>query len=144
VAAITLENKIKLASAILIPLVLVWLGFIAENAIGAKENIVDKRIEIYEQVGPLLNDIFVHVQHVGHWKQIDQAAAIRAKRDADRLMYSNQAFWSPQLFEAYLQYMNSAFDTYVAEGEDAVPKKFSSKHKNNYNLLMQKFNADFH
>ncbi len=140
---ITLENKIKLCSAIIIPLVLVWLGFLVESSLGAKEKVVEKRIEIYEKVGPLLNDIFVHVQHVGHWKQINQTAAVNSKRDADKLMYSNQAFWSPELFEAYQVYMRSAFKMFNEEGKDATPNGPSTEHEMNYDVLMQKFYEDF-
>jgi hypothetical protein len=137
------EDKIRLVTAIVIPLAIVWLGYLVESSLGSKEKLVEERIQIYEKVGPLLNDIYVHVQHVGHYKEMNDEKAIESKRKVDKLMYSNQAFFSTGLFEAYREYMESAFKTFRGEGLDAKPKEASRKHKKSYRNLMEKFHEEF-
>lgn len=138
-----IDRALRIASVIVIPLAVVWLGFLVENALGSKERLVEKRLEIYSKVGPLLNNIYVHVEHVGHWSEMNDKKAIEAKRESDKTMFSNQAFWSESLISTYRAYMNKAFKTYNAEGENAKPLKASRSHRRHYEKLMNGFNEEF-
>lgn len=138
-----LEKWVKLASTILLPVILVWLGFLVQDSLGSKDRLVDKRLEVYDQVGPTLNDIYVFIERVGHYKDLKQEDVVQRKRQADKTIYSTQAIWSPQLITAYKSYTDEAFETWIAEGVDAQPRQSSANHRRAYQKLMLAFGVEF-
>ncbi len=81
--------------------------------------IVDKRIEIYEGIAPLLNDIYCYLAWVGVWQMRKPTDIIDAKRQLDRRMHINRYILDDAVFAAYDAFMGLAFKTFNAPGEDA-------------------------
>lgn len=124
------------------------------------ERVTSKRVELWDQLGPKLNDIYAYLLYVGHWKELTAKEIIQRKREADKLVYAYRPFFSDDFFEAYKRFMNSSFQTYNKMGSDAQPRTSSvdrngegiglvTEYENSdcvfltYNGLLQVVAADF-
>jgi hypothetical protein len=74
------------------------LGIQLERRKAINQELVKKRIQLYDQIGPLLNDIYVAFMFVGHVKDIKLSDVIQRKRQADRIIYVNRPLISKNLF----------------------------------------------
>jgi hypothetical protein len=115
-----------LAVAALTPLTVAGLGvFIArasrriEQVQWANQTVVARRLEIFAQVAPWLNQLLCFATFVGGWKEIQPAQAIALKRKLDETMYANRVLFSDQLFAAYHQFMTTLFAMYATTDADA-------------------------
>jgi len=120
------EETLKIISSLFMPVVLlilgVWLKQIAakhEKRASLNDRIIEKRIAVYEKVGTDLNDIYVFLLRVGHWKQLTPEEVLEKKRQIDKVMYVNKPYWSEAAFGAFETFMQTAFETYTGIGEDA-------------------------
>lgn len=91
-----------------------------DRSLRAREHLAKQRLTIYSQIGEPLNRIFCFVEDVGTWKEDSPDSIIRSKRLIDQVMFSQQALWSPETFDAYKNYMEGAFETYRGVGKDAA------------------------
>ncbi len=72
------------------------------------ERVTQKRVELWDEVGPRLNDIYAYLMYVGHWKEIDAAHIVKKKREVDKLVYSYQSFFSQEFHRAYSDFMKAS------------------------------------
>ena len=81
---------------------------------------LEKRQEIYDEIGVPLNDIYVYIADVGHYKSLTPNDIIGHRRFLHTKMHTNRAYWSTETFAAYLHYMdNVAFSTFEGVNIDA-------------------------
>jgi hypothetical protein len=85
----------------------------------ANQTVVTRRLEIFGQLAPGLNQLLCFATFVGGWKEIQPRQAITIKRQLDETMYANRVLFSNQLFAAYRQFMATLFAMYSATGADA-------------------------
>jgi hypothetical protein len=78
----------------------------------------EQRLVIWREASPILNDIYSYHMYIGGFKDIDPETLIADKRKLDRLMYSNEVLFSSDYFQAYLDFMKSAFSPYQGWLED--------------------------
>lgn len=116
----------KLVVAALTPIIVVaigiWVARISsrlERREWTSRRLIERRIDIYDEVAPLLNDILVYFIFVGHWKSLTPIHIVEIKRLLDRQMHTSSAFFSKQLMDAYLAYMAVCFEEYIRWGVDA-------------------------
>jgi hypothetical protein len=106
--------------------IIAWMvgrfGIQLERRKAINQELVKKRIQLYDQIGPLLNDIYVAFMFVGHVKEIKLSDVIQRKRDADRIIYVNRPLISKSLFDRYHSFINLTFDHYMGYGENAKLK----------------------
>lgn len=117
----------------LIPLSVVFLGYLVgryskryDERMSLHGKIIEKRVELFEQISQPLNDIYIYIIRVGSWKEYTPDEIIQKKRKADTLMYSNRPYWTEMLFSTYESFMGAAFETYTGHACDA-------KIRSNYN-----------
>ena len=115
-----------LAVEALTPLTVAGLGlFIAragrriEQVQWANQTVVTRRLEIFAQVAPGLNQLLCFATFVGGWKEIQPRQAIALKRKLDETMYADKVLFSDQLFAAYHHFMTTLFAMYATTGADA-------------------------
>ena len=120
---------VKLAASFLTPVVILLLGIWAkgiatdhEKRISLNERIIEKRVNIYEEIGKELNDIYVFLNQVGHWKEFTPEDIVNKKRNIDKIMYINRPYWSDSTFKKYNAFMAAGFETWTGIGEDAKIK----------------------
>jgi hypothetical protein len=85
----------------------------------ANQTVVTRRLDIFGQLAPGLNQLLCFATFVGGWKEIQPRQAITIKRQLDETMYANRVLFSNQLFAAYRQFMATLFAMYSATGADA-------------------------
>jgi hypothetical protein len=80
----------------------------------ANQTVVTRRLDIFAQLAPGLNQLLCFATFVGGWKEIQPRQAIAIKR-----MYANRVLFSGQLFTAYHQFMTTLFAMYATTDADA-------------------------
>ncbi|SIT58788.1 conserved hypothetical protein [Mesorhizobium prunaredense] len=83
------------------------------------EKVQDKKIELWDRIGPQLNRILSYITYVGRWNQISAAQVVDAKRASDEIFYVYKPFFSDKFQKDYNRFMDSAFQTFNGMGEDA-------------------------
>ena len=116
-----------LAVAALTPLTVAGLGlFVArasrrlEQVQWANQTVVTRRLDVFAQLAPGLNQLLCFATFVGGWKEIQPRQAIAVKRTLDEIMYANRVLFSEQLFAAYHQFMTTLFAMYASTDADAL------------------------
>src|SRR5260370_25249147 len=114
-----------LAVEALTPLTVAGLGvFIArasrriEQVQWANQTVVTRRLDIFAQLAPGLNQLLCFATFVGGWKEIQPRQAITLTRQLDETMYANKVLFSGQLFDAYHQFMTTLFAMYATADPD--------------------------
>lgn len=117
---------VKLVISALIPLAVVGVGYIVSRATKrlesvqwANQTVVQRRLDIFGQVAPKLNRLLCFAIFVGSWKEVSPACAVSLKRESDEIMYVNRVLFSPELFDAYLAFIETLFDLYARPDGDA-------------------------
>ncbi|HUY47082.1 MAG TPA: hypothetical protein VMV92_15340 [Streptosporangiaceae bacterium] len=85
----------------------------------ANQTVVARRLDIFAQLAPGLNQLLCFATFVGGWKEIQPKQAIAIKRQLDETMYANKVLFSEQLFAAYHQFMTTMFAMYATTDADA-------------------------
>jgi hypothetical protein len=111
----------------LTPLTVAGLGFYVarasrriEQVQWANQTVVTRRLDVFAELAPGLNQLLCFATFVGGWKEIQPHQAIATKRQLDETMYANRVLFSDQLFAAYHQFMTTLFAMYAATGADAL------------------------
>ena len=131
---------LKLLASFATPVVVLFLGIWAkkittnfEKRNSLNNRIIQKRSDIYEEIGADLNDIYVFLIRVGHWKSLSPSIVVSKKRIIDQKMHQNRPYWSASVFKKYEEYMSSCFESWTGSGEDAkirtYPHNFHSLDK---------------
>jgi hypothetical protein len=110
----------------LTPITVAGLGFFVartgrrlERVQWANQTVVTRRLEIFGQVAPKLNQLLCFATFVGSWKEIDPLKAIGLKREIDETMYASRVLFSDALFAAYQEFMAALFAMYATTDADA-------------------------
>jgi len=111
----------------LTPLTVAGLGFYfarasrrIEQVQWANQTVVTRRLDIFAQLAPGLNQLLCFATFVGAWKEIQPRQAIAAKRQLDETMYASRVLFSDELFAAYHHFMTALFAMYATTGADAL------------------------
>jgi hypothetical protein len=117
---------VKLVMSALIPIAVIGVGYIVSRATSrlesvqwANHTVIQRRLDIFQQVAPKLNRLLCFAVFVGSWKEITPADAIRLKREIDEIMYVDRVLFSPELFDAYLIFARTVFELYARTDDDA-------------------------
>jgi hypothetical protein len=109
----------KLAVSILTPLLLVYLGYVVsrtarrvEQAQWANRKLIERRLELYNDMAPSLNDMYCFFALVGDFKAITPARAVALKRDLDKSFQVNQYLFSQRFASAYQGFIGKCFAPY--------------------------------
>jgi hypothetical protein len=116
----------KLGIAALTPIMTGVVGIIVVR-LGTKldvskqlhQELLRKRLQLFEDVAPKLNDIFCFFQAVGHWADLSPDEVIKRKRAIDRSIQVNRYLFRSDVWEAYQRFEQSHFDMFAAVGQPA-------------------------
>jgi hypothetical protein len=116
----------KLVVGALVPVLLFALGIVVSRAARrveesqwASRKVIERRLELYDEMAPKLNDLFCFFHRVGHYKEIDPPGAVARKRELDKTFYANAPLFSTEFRQRYRAFLNACFLTYTGAGEDA-------------------------
>jgi hypothetical protein len=83
------------------------------------QQLLRKRLDLFEEIAPKLNDIFCFYQAVGHWAELSPEEVIRRKRAIDRVIQVNRFLFRSEFWDSYQQFEKSHFDLFAAVGHPA-------------------------
>jgi hypothetical protein len=119
----------KLAVGVLTPLLLVGLGVLinrtgrrVENAQWSNRRVLDRRLELYDDMAEPLNDLYCFFRLVGGFREIKPPRALELKRELDKIFHVNRFLFSPRFAELYEQLMQTYFRTFTGTGQSAKIK----------------------
>lgn len=73
------------------------------------QSIVEKRIEIYDRIGPKLNDILSFFCYSGNWKDLTPMDMMRLKRELDQEINTYAPVFSENLRKKYMGFILLCF-----------------------------------
>ena len=102
--------------AVIGPVIIVFLLFRYNRIIRRLKNkqetnqkTIEKRIDIYDRIGPKLNDLVSFFCYSGNWKEITPVDVIRLKKELDEEINSYTPLFSNDLGQKYSDFMKLCF-----------------------------------
>jgi len=116
----------RLGVAALTPLMTLVVGVLVVH-LGTKldttkqlhAELLRKRLHLFEEVAPRLNDIFCFFQAVGHWSELSPEEVIARKRAIDREIQVNRYLFRSEFWDAYRRFEESHFEMFTTPGRPA-------------------------
>jgi hypothetical protein len=81
--------------------------------------VIEKRVELWDKIGPALNDIYAYNTYVGNWNNMTADDIITTKRNCDKEFFSYHPFFSKEFSDAYDDFMKASFSMFGGMGVDA-------------------------
>jgi hypothetical protein len=135
-------NSLKIAIQIIAalgPLLLIFQAIrfkrIKKRLIGqhqANVKLVEKRIEVYERMGPKLNDILCFFSYTGNWNQLSPVDIMRIKRELDKEINTTTPLFSDALANRYNSFMQLCFVAHSGwEHTEKIKSLYELRQENN-------------
>ena len=86
----------------------------------SNQELIKKRIEVYDDMAPKLNDLLCFFRIWGDWKGLPPPMMIQRKRELDRAIYVYGRLFSQATFDKYQEFIHTCFVTFVQVGKNAV------------------------
>ncbi|HEY3620416.1 MAG TPA: lysozyme [Candidatus Sulfotelmatobacter sp.] len=83
------------------------------------QELIKKRLEVYEKTVPLLDDLVCFFLSVGNWRTLEPPNVVGRKRELDRFFNIYAPLFSQDLFQRYQSFAICCFSTYHRVGSDA-------------------------
>ena len=125
----SLWNSLEVAKMIIsasTPIIVILVGFSVNRGLKKFEHfqwmnqkVIEKRISVFDELAPLLNDLLCYFTYIGYWKTFSPPDIIELKRRADKIAYVNAPLFPLEFLEKYNGMMNLCFKTYDTWGQDA-------------------------
>jgi len=116
----------KLVAGLLTPAALAMLGIYIhrvtrrfEHFQWRSQKLVEKRLAVYDDLAPQLNDLLCYFTYVGCWKELDPPAVVSLKRDIDKKIHLAAPLFSQGFFSACTEFQNLCFEAFVGWGQNA-------------------------
>lgn len=123
----TTFDLMKLSISAFTPIIVLIFGFVLNRRLKSidaaqwqNRKIIEKRIEIYDNVAPDLNKIYCFCRFIGYWKDISPQDMIVTKRQLDKSVNIYRHLLSESFYANYNIFIHTAFTTYTGHGKDAL------------------------
>jgi len=83
------------------------------------QELLRKRLELFDEVAPKLNDIYCFFQAIGHWAELSPGEVIKCKRGIDRAIAVNRYLFHSAFWDAYQRFETAHFELYSSAGQPA-------------------------
>lgn len=117
---------VKLIVQGITPILILLLGLYVNRALKKFEHfqwrnqkVIEKRLQIFDELAPRLNDLLCYFTYVGCWKDLAPLQVIHLKRTLDKQIFLAAPLFSPKFFSACATFMNLCYETYTGWGRDA-------------------------
>lgn len=95
------------------------------------QKLIEKRINIYDRLGPKLNDILCFFSYTGNWKELRPADIMQLKRELDKEININTPLFSDDLNSKYNSFMQVCFVAHSGwEHEEKIKTLFELRQEN--------------
>ncbi len=116
----------KLTVSALTPLLVVAIGlWIGRRLKGLEylqwtnQKVTEKRIAVFDELAPLLNDLYCYFTFLGCWKDLNPVEVVGRKRKMDRIVHVNAPLFSKEFVDRYNEFIGTCYETYTGWGQDA-------------------------
>jgi hypothetical protein len=100
----------------------------------ANQKLLEKRVEIYEHMGPRLNDLLCFYSYTGNWKELTPMRIMGIKRELDKHMSSQGALFSDELIAGYNALMQVCFVAFSGwEQEEKIKSQYTLRQEQQTN-----------
>jgi len=117
----------KLLVGALTPLMLALFGIYIhritkrfEHLQWRSQKLIDKRLEIYDDLAPSFNDLLCYFTYVGSWRDLEPPRIVSMKRELDKKIHLAAPLFSEEFFKACTRFQQLCFETYTGWGHDAL------------------------
>jgi hypothetical protein len=69
------------------------------------QKLVEKRLMLFDNMAPFLNDFYCYFMRVGGWKELTPPVLIERKRKLDKLFYTHKILFSPKFEADYFKFI---------------------------------------
>jgi len=98
----------------------------------SNQRLIEKRIEVYDQIGPKLNDMLSFFRYTGNWKELTPVDILRLKREVDMEINSKTALFSDELVTKYESFMTLCIVSHSGwEHEEKIKSLYELRQLNN-------------
>lgn len=115
-----------------------------EHSQWRNQKLIEKRIAVWDDVAPRINDIFCYCMRVGNWKNPSPKDVIGWKREVDKKVHTYRPYFSPVFFTRFMEFMEACFATYQGHGVDAKLKTPLSEHKSAHDTWQSEWDDYFY
>ena len=116
----------KLMIGVLTPMSVAILGALISRhmkrldlAQWTNQQIIEKRIAVYDAIAPELNKLLCFHGFIGYWKTVSPVDVIEAKRELDKKLNIYRHVFEDEVYESYQKFIHALFETYTEKGHDA-------------------------
>lgn len=117
---------IKLLVSGLTPLILAFTGLYLNRMLKKFEHrqwrnqkLIEKRLLIYDELAPLLNDLLCYYTYIGSWKDFTPDEIVQKKRVIDKKFHIAAPLFSKIFFPEMMIFINLCFKPFQGWGLDA-------------------------
>lgn len=129
----------KLSAGLIVPASLAIFGVYVhrvtkrfESTLWRNQKLVEKRLVIYDDLTPLLNDLLCYFTYVGAWKEFDPPKVVALKRTIDKKVHLAAPLFSGEFFTACMEFQNLCFHTYTGWGQNAKIRTHFNRRRQAY------------
>ena len=126
----------KLLVSSLTPILVIAIGLIINRNLKRLEflqwknqRVIEKRLSVFDELAPSLNDLLCYFTYVGCWKELKPVEVVKLKRQIDRIVHVNAPLFSPDLVSNYNNFINQCYSTYSGWGQDAKLRTLSQRRR---------------
>jgi hypothetical protein len=116
----------KLAAGLLTPVAVAVFGIFIhhvtkrfEHAQWRSQKLVEKRLAVYDDLAPQLNDVLCYFTYVGGWRDLEPLSVVALKRLIDKKIHLAAPLFSREFYSYCSEFQELCFETYVSWGRDA-------------------------
>ena len=113
-------------ASLLVPLAIAAFGIYVhritkrfEHVQWRSQKLVEKRLSIYDDLAPMLNDVLCYFTYVGGWRDMNPPDVIGLKRKIDKKVHLAAPLYTRVFYETCMHFQNTCFETYGGWGKDA-------------------------
>lgn len=125
--------------SVLGPLIITFLVFRYKRIIKGLETkyqtnqkVIEKRIEIYDRIGPKLNELFCFYCYNGNWKKTTPIDIVSLKKELDKEITVSSPIFSRSINEKYLDFMRLCFISFSGwEHEEKIKSFYELRQEQN-------------
>jgi hypothetical protein len=93
---------------------------------------IEKRIEVYDRIGPKLNDLVSFYSYTGNWKEITPMDIMRLKKELDKDINIYASLFSSDLNQKYSDFMYVCFVSFSGwEHEEKIKSLYKLRQEHN-------------
>ncbi len=117
---------VKLVASLLTPIAVAVVGLWINRRLKkfeqlqwANQKVVEKRLVVFDQIAPLLNDLLCYFTYVGCWKDLTPPDVVKLKRGLDRIAYVNAPLFPRAFLDRYNAFIGLCYRPFAGWTQDA-------------------------